>query len=170
MTSDMSEDLVTPSMLETILSDFKDEIEQKNKRVYAEIKDRIEIEITPIKESQDSFFENWAEQLKAFRRARSDMQLYFTELKKRDTLREEYLAICESTDMLIDIHKVNMQFESKEKWTKKELEVNQIKYNIIDMIKQRLQEVRSKVGQSLIGDYHDQTLNLQRYEVHESMI
>ena len=36
--------------------------------------------------------------------------------------------------MLIDVHKVGMQYESKEKWTKKELEANQIKYNIIDLI------------------------------------
>lgn len=142
-------------MLETLMGDFREEIEQKNKKFYAEISDRFDIEIAPLKTQQDSFFENWAEQLKAFRRARSDMQLYFTELKKRDTLREEYLAICDSADMLIDIHKVNMQFESKEKWTKKELEVNQIKYNIIDMIKKRLQEVRVKVGQSLIKDNKD---------------
>ena len=73
--------------------------------------------------------------MKAFRRARSDMQLYFSELKRRDTLREEYSTVADACDMLIDLIKVNMQFEAKEKWTKKELEVNQIKYNIIDQIK-----------------------------------
>jgi len=80
---------------------------------------RVDAEINPIKEAQASFYANWAEQMKAWRRARSDMQLYFTELKKRDTLREEYATIADSMDMLTDIHKVNMQYESKEgSWTK----------------------------------------------------
>ena len=72
--------------------------------------------------------------MKAWRRARSDMQLYFGEMKRRDTLREEYGAIAEAIHMLIDVHKVGMQFESKEKWSRQELEANQIKYNIIDLI------------------------------------
>ena len=40
------------------------------------------------------------------------MQLYFSEMKRRDTLREEYGAIAEAMNMLIDVHKVSMQFES----------------------------------------------------------
>ena len=76
--------------------------------------------------------------MKAWRRARSDMQLYFTELKKRDTLREEYSTIADSIDMLIDLQKLSMQYDSKDGWTKKELELNQIKYNIIDLIKRRM--------------------------------
>lgn len=80
--------------------------------------------MTEFKETQDSFVKMWSEQMKGWRRARSDMQLYFTELKKRDTLREEYVTISDSVDMLIDLHKVNMQYEQKETWSKKELELN----------------------------------------------
>ena len=53
--------------------------------------------------------------MKAWRRARSDMQLYFSELKKRDKLREEYVLISEAMDMLIDLYKVNMFFEGGDK-------------------------------------------------------
>ena len=55
-------------------------------------------------------------------------------MKRRDTLREEYGTIAEALNMITDVIKVGMQYESKERWTKKELEANQIKYNIIGMI------------------------------------
>lgn len=130
----MSEDLVTPSMLETILGELRTEIEETHRGNLGQLLEKIELEIAPIRQGQENFYDNWSEQMKAWRRARSDMQLYFGEMKRRDTLREEYGAIAEAIHMLIDVHKVGMQFESKEKWSRQELEANQIKYNIIDLI------------------------------------
>ena len=52
------------------------------------------------------------------------MQLYFQELKRRDGLREEYVKIAEAIDMLVDLHRVGMHFETSERWTKKEFEAN----------------------------------------------
>ena len=101
--------------------------------------------------------------MKAWRRARSDMQLYFGEMKRRDTLREEYGAIAEAMNMLIDVHRVGMQYEAKEKWTKKELEINQIKYNIIDLIADKLAQLRARIGISMIQDHTDDYLNLSKY-------
>ena len=95
-----------------------------------------------MREDQDNFYKMWSEQMKAWRRARSDMQLYFGELKKRDTLREEYASVADSVDMLIDLHKLNLQYEKNDSRSKKELEINQIKYNIMDRIKIRMSEVR----------------------------
>ncbi len=102
--------------------------------------------------------------MKGWRRAKSDMQLYFSELRKRDTLREEYSTVADSVDMLIDLHKVSMQYEAKDQFSKQELELNQVKYNIIDMIKSRLSGVRQKVGVSLIKDAQNECLNLQKYQ------
>ena len=42
------------------------------------------------------------------------MQLWFSEMKLRDVLREEYSTIADSMDMLIDMHKIGMQYESKD--------------------------------------------------------
>ena len=89
------------------------------------------------------------------------MQLYFNELKRRDTLREEYTIISDSIDMLIDLHKVNMQLEGKEKKTQRDLEVNQLKYGIIDRIKNKMQSVRKFIGASLMSSYErEDILNL----------
>jgi len=98
--------------------------------------------------------------MKAWRRARSDMQLYFEDMKKRDALREEYTAVVDSIDMLIDIFKIGMQFHNKERLTKKDLEINQIKYNVIDQIKQKTQSIRAQIGIGLIADQKYYTLNL----------
>ena len=98
--------------------------------------------------------------MKAWRRARSDMQLYFEDMKKRDALREEYSAVVDSIDMLSDIFKIGMQVNIKERLTKLDLEINQIKYNVIDKIKQKTQSVRAQIGLGLIADQKDYTLNL----------
>lgn len=169
-TSSMSEDLVTPSMLETILSELRTEIEETNKTNLRRLLERLEMEITPIRIAQESFYENWAEQMKAWRRARSDMQLYFGEMKKRDTLRDEYGVVAESLGMFIDMHKVGMQYESKEKWSREELQANQIKYNIIDLIQKKLAYLRSRIGVSMIHDHPDDYLNLVKYETHYTQI
>lgn len=52
--------------------------------------------------------------MKAWHRARSDLQLWFNEMKKRDKLREEYVAVSEAFDMLIDLVKVGMHGDKSE--------------------------------------------------------
>ena len=78
------------------------------------------------------------------------MQLYFQELKRRDGLREEYVKIAEAIDMLVDLHRVGMHFEASERWTKKELEANQIKHNIIERTKLHMMSVKTKIGAGLM--------------------
>ena len=53
-----------------------------------------------------------SEQMKQWRRARSDMQLYFQELKRRDTLREEYSALSNAIETVMDIVKIGHRIES----------------------------------------------------------
>ena len=57
----MSEDLVTPSMLETILGELRTEIEEANRSNLTQLLEKIELEIAPIRQGQDHFYENWAE-------------------------------------------------------------------------------------------------------------
>lgn len=166
----LEDDLVSPSMLETILSDFRNEIEQSNKSNTIKLLSKIETANNDLKEGQESFYKGWSEQMKAWRRARSDMQLYFEDMKKRDALREEYTAVVDSIDMLIDIFKIGMQFHNKERLTKKDLEINQIKYNVIDQIKQKTQSIRAQIGIGLIADQKYYTLNLQKYETNVTLI
>jgi len=124
-----------------------------------------------IREEQLSFFKMQQDELKTWRRARSDMQLYFSELKKRDTLKEEYSAVADAVEMFVDLHRVGLQSENRDKWTKKELEINQVKYNILDLIKQRVMDVRQKISLSLLhGNVKDNTLNFALYEQHRSAI
>ena len=61
-----------------------------------------------MRESQSNFYKSWEEQMKAWRRARSDMQLYFGELKKRDSLREEYATLVDAVDMVVDLFKIGI--------------------------------------------------------------
>ena len=148
-------------MLQTILAELRGEIEDTHRKNTRDLIEKIEGEIAPMKQAQEEFFRMWSEQIKAWRRARSDMQLYFNELKRRDTLREEYTIISDSIDMLIDLHKVNMQLEGKEKKTQRDLEVNQLKYGIIDRIKNKMQSVRKFIGASLMSSYErEDILNL----------
>ena len=49
-TSEISEDLVTPSMLETILSELRNEIEETNKTNLKQLLEKIEVELAPFRE------------------------------------------------------------------------------------------------------------------------
>lgn len=72
--------------------------------------------------------------MKAWRRARSDMQLFFLEIKKRDKMREEFNTLCEAFEMFSDLIKIHMHLEMNETLERNEVELNQIKFNIMDMI------------------------------------
>ena len=106
--SNLSEDPVTQSQIEKMRDRLREELQGWQLGALQEMDLALDKKILPLKEQQEEYFKIQNEQMKAWRRARTDMQLYFADIKKRDALREEYVAIADSVDMLIDLHKVNM--------------------------------------------------------------
>ena len=109
--SSFSEDPITHSYIEQM----KEKLEGEQRQATEAVKKELQGQLQPMMDSQSSFLATQQTEMKAWRRARSDMQLYFSELKKRDKLREEYVLISEAMDMLIDLYKVNMFFEGGDK-------------------------------------------------------
>lgn len=52
-------------------------------------------------------------------------------------------------DLLIDLYKVNMYFEQGDKLERTGKELNQVKYNIIDMVKSKTSSVCKTIAGSL---------------------
>ena len=50
------------------------------------------------------------------------------------------------------------------------MDLNQIKYNIIDMIRNKLTVVRKKIGGGMLTQHKTNYLNLTKYETQVSMI
>ena len=124
---------------------------------------------------QNEFIKNFTEQMKHWRRARSDMQLYFAELKRRDTLKEEYVVLANAIETLIDILNVNLRIETisnpdyEEKLNKKQVSLISVRTQLVNQITSKLQAVRGKVGQPLIkGEAGG--LNLAKYKLQKSLI
>ena len=113
--------------------------------------------------------------MKQWRRARSDMQLYFSELKRKDTLREEYVTMANTIETLIDVIKVNLRLESIEKpdyeetLNKKQISLINVRTQLMDQIHGKLDEVRKKVGQAIMKGAAAE-LNLNKYKLQKSMI
>jgi len=61
------------------------------------------------------FKDSLTEDLKNWRRARSDMQLFFVDLRRRETLREEFDLYSESITNLIAAMKYSFQLEPRTK-------------------------------------------------------
>ena len=118
---------------------------------------------------------NFTEQMKHWRRARSDMQLYFAELKRRDTLKEEYVVLANAIETLMDILKVNLRIEGisspdyEETLNKKQTSLISVRTQLMDRIASKLQAVRAKVGQPLIKE-ETEGLHLAKYKLQKSLI
>ena len=103
------------------------------------------------------------------------MQLYFAELKKRDTLREEYTILANSIETVMDILKINLRIEGiekpdyDEKLNKKQISLITVRTELMEQIVAKLQIVYKKIGTALIkGNATD--LNLSKYKLQKSMI
>ena len=59
------------------------------------------------------------------------------------------MVLSEAINMLIDLYKVNMYFEKGDKLRKTELELNQIKYNIIDLVRAKTGSVMQTISGSI---------------------
>ena len=87
---------------------------------------------------QNEFIKNFTEQMKHWRRARSDMQLYFAELKRRDTLKEEYVVLANAIETLMDILNVNLRIETisnpdyEEKLNKKQVSLISVRTQLVN--------------------------------------
>ena len=103
--------------------------------------------------------------MKAWKRARSDLQLYFIEVKARDKLREEFLVLSDVFDMLLDLFRVHCNVESGQSKVRSKAELTKIKFNIMDTVCLKLKEVRMMINGSLARrKVNDEFLNLNRYK------
>ena len=96
-------------------------------------------------------------------------------MKRRDTLKEEYVVLANSIETILDILKVNLRVDAitnpdfEEKLTKKQVALISVRSQLMDLIHDKLQVVRNKVGQTLIKGNAEE-LNLKQYKLQKSMI
>ena len=145
------------------------QIENMKDRMLEELREKLKIEFTgklsPLMQAQDEFFSQQQTQLKQWNRARTDIQLYFNELKKRDQQKDEYLAVSEAVEMLIDLFKVEIHKDQKELQGRSQAELNQIRYSIIDKINKKMDKVRQLIKSTLANSKtSDGLFNLNKYK------
>ena len=81
------------------------------------------------------------------------MQLYFQELKRRDTLREEYVALATAIETIMDMLKIGHRIDliSKPKDFEEKLKgeqgkLIQTRFELMEAVSEGLNTVRAKVG------------------------